>query len=283
MSALGWKQPPSCPLNVKTAPSWRGILPFTHLARQGRMTVTIGRRELLVALGGAAAAGPLAMRAQQAGRGRGGGLLLPYEQGGREAQARDGASRGVVKDWGGSEGRNVEYHYRWAGKDIARLRASAAELVGLRPDVILAPSTIATEALRQATSTIPIVFVNILDPIGSGFVASLARPAGNLTGFATVEPSIGGKWLELLLAIARPTKDVVFLPLSTSFSMPPGGPLTQPSAAVGSFFPALKLPRARVQDIAELDGVIAAQPRPPGNRLIVAPEPFTSNHYQAIT
>src|SRR5262249_61587706 len=229
------------------------------------MTVTIGRRELLVALGGAAAAWPLAMRAQQADRVRRVGLLLPYEQGELEAQARNAAIQGVLKDLGWSEGRNVEYHYRWAGNDIARLRASAAELVGLRPDVILAPSTIATEALRQATSTIPIVFVNILDPIGSGLVASLARPGGNLTGFATVEPSIGGKWLELLLAIAPATKQVAILSSSNSFSVAPGGPLTQTFDAAGSVFPALKLVRAPVQDIAELDGVIAAQARTPGN------------------
>jgi putative ABC transport system substrate-binding protein len=247
-------------------------MPFTRLRR----------RDFITLLGGAAA-WPLTAGAQQGERMRRIGLLLPYEQGDPEAQARNAAIQEALKDLGWSEGRNVEYHFRWASNDIARLRASAAELVGLRPDVILAPSTIATEALRQATGTIPIVFVNILDPIGSGFVASLARPAGNLTGFATVEPSIGGKWLELLLAIAPAIKQVAILSSSTSFSMAPGGPLTQTFDAAGLLFPALKLVRAPVQDIAELDGVIAAQARTPGNGLIVAPEPFTSNHYQAIT
>jgi putative ABC transport system substrate-binding protein len=212
------------------------------------------------------------------------GMLMPYEPADPEARARNAAIRAVLKELGWSDGRNVEYHFRWAGNDDAkRLRALAAELVDLRPDVILAPSTIATEALRQATSVIPIVFVNVLDPVGSGFVASLARPGGNATGFTTVEPSIGGKWLELLIAIAPATEQVAVLFSARSFSMAPGGPLTQTFDAAAARFPALKLVRAPVQDIAELDGVIAAQARVPGNGLIVSTGPFTSIHYQLIT
>jgi putative tryptophan/tyrosine transport system substrate-binding protein len=241
------------------------------------------RREFLTLLGGAAAAWPRAARAQQAERVRRVGVLMPYEAADPEAQARNAAIQGVLRELGWSEGRNVEYHFRWAGNDIARLRASAVELVGLRPDVILAPSTIATEALRQATSAIPIVFVNVLDPVGSGFVASLARPGGNTTGFATVEPSIGGKWLELLIAIAPATKQVAILFSAKSFTMAPAGPLTQTFDATASVFPALKLIRAPVQDSAELDSVIATHGRMPASGLIVAPEPFTSIHYQAIT
>src|SRR5262249_8451377 len=109
------------------------------------------RREFIMLLGGAAAAWPLAARAQQpADQMRRVGMLMPYEAADPEAQARNAAIQRVLRELGWSEGRNVEYHFRWAGNDIARLRASAAELVGLRPDVILAPSTIATEALRQA-------------------------------------------------------------------------------------------------------------------------------------
>jgi putative ABC transport system substrate-binding protein len=241
-----------------------------------------GRREFMALLGGAAA-WPVAARAQQSERMRRVGMLMPYEQADPEAQARNAAIQGVLKELGWSEGRNVEYHFRWAGNDVARLRALAAELVDLRPDVVLAPSTIATEALRQATGVIPIVFVNILDPVGSGFAASLARPGGNATGFATVEPSIGGKWLELLIAIAPATKQVAILSSASSFSMAPGGPLTQTFDAAASVYPALKLTRAPVRDIAELDSVIAAQAQEPANGLIVSPEPFTSIHYQAIT
>jgi putative ABC transport system substrate-binding protein len=241
------------------------------------------RREFITLLGGAAAAWPLAAHAQQGERMRRVGMLMPYEEADPEAQARNAAIREVLKELGWSDGRNVEYHFRWAGNDTARLRASAADLVGLRPDVILAPSTIATEALRQATSAIPIVFVNVLNPVGSGFVASLARPGGNVTGFATVEPSIGGKWLELLIAIAPATKQVAILFSARSFSMAPAGPLAQTFDTAAPVFPALKLIRAPVQDIAELDSVIAAHGGMLGNGLIVAPEPFTSNHYKAIT
>src|SRR5258708_7567151 len=243
----------------------------------------IARRDFLLALAGGAAAWPLAAMAQQGERMRRVGMLMPYEQADPEAQARNAAIREVLKELGWSEGRNVEYHFRWAGNDAARLRTSAADLVGLRPDVILAPSTIATEALRQATSAIPIVFVNVLDPVASGFVASLARPGGNVTGFATVEPSIGGKWLELLIAIAPATKQVAILFSARSFSMAPVGPLAQTFDTAAPVFPALKLIRAPVQDIAELDSVIAAHGGMLGNGLIVAPEPFTSNHYEAIT
>ncbi len=241
----------------------------------------IARRDFVLALAGTAVAWPLAAMAQQGERMRRVGMLMPYEQADPEAQARNAAIREVLKELGWSEGRNVEYHFRWAGNDAARLRTSAADLVGLRPDVILAPSTIATEALRQATSAIPIVFVNVLDPVGSGFVASLARPGGNVTGFATVEPSIGGKWLELLIAIAPATKQVAILFSARSFSMAPVGPLAQTFDTAAPVFPALKLIRAPVQDIAELDSVIAAHGGMLGNGLIVAPEPFTSNHYEA--
>jgi putative tryptophan/tyrosine transport system substrate-binding protein len=247
----------------------------------------VNRREFITLLGGAAATAsvswPPAAQAQRSERVRRVGMLMPYEETDPEAQARVAAILGVLKELGWSEGRNVEYHFRWAANDPGRLRASAAELVALGPDVILAPSTIATVELRQATSTIPVVFVNVLDPVGSGFVASLARPGGNITGFATVEPSIGGKWLELLTAIAPAIKRVAILFSAKSFSMARAGPLAQTFDAAGPVFPALELIRVPVEDVAEMEGAIAAQGRTPDTGLIVLPEPFTSIHYQAIT
>jgi putative tryptophan/tyrosine transport system substrate-binding protein len=247
----------------------------------------VNRREFITLLGGTAAASsvcwPPAAQAQRSERVRRVGMLMPYEETDPEAQARVAAIRSALKELGWAEGRNVEYHFRWAANDAERLRASATELAALAPDLILAPSTIAIIALRQATSTIPIVFVNVLDPVGSGFVASLARPGGNITGFATVEPSIGGKWLELLTAIAPATKRVAILFSARSFSMAPAGPLSNTFDAAGPAFPALELIRAPVQDTAELDGVIAAQGRMPDTGLIVLPEPFTSIHYRTIT
>jgi putative ABC transport system substrate-binding protein len=285
-------QHPSCPASCRASTSYFVAATKTWMAGTSPAMTTrvpsvsgivIRRRAFITLLAGTAVAWPLAAMAQQGERMRRVGMLMPYEQADPEAQARNAAIREVLKELGWSEGRNVEYHFRWAGNDAARLRTSAADLVGLRPDVILAPSTIATEALRQATSAIPIVFVNVLDPVGSGFVASLARPGGNVTGFATVEPSIGGKWLELLIAIAPATKQVAILFSARSFSMAPVGPLAQTFDTAAPVFPALKLIRAPVQDIAELDSVIAAHGGMLGNGLIVAPEPFTSNHYEAIT
>src|SRR5262245_9205523 len=219
-----------------------------HARRRGDR---MNRREFITLAGSAAtaasAAWPLAAQAQRSERLRRIGMLMPYEEADPEARARVAAIQGALKELGWSEGRNVEYHFRWAANDARRLRASAAELVGLGPDVILAPSTIATTALRDATSTVPIVFVNVLDPVGSRFVASLARPGGNITGFATVEPSIGGKWLELLTAIAPATKRVAILFSTNSFSMAPAGPLSNPFDGVAPVFPAHALLWAPVE------------------------------------
>jgi putative ABC transport system substrate-binding protein len=239
----------------------------------------IRRREFITLLG-SAATWPAVARAQQAGRPRRVALLIPYAEVDPGAQARVAAIQEGLNELGWSEGRNLELHFRWTTNSPERLRADAAELAGLGPDVIVAPSTIATAEARRATSTIPIVFVNVLDPIGSGFVASLARPGGNITGFATFEPSIGGKWLELLTELAPGIKRVALL--ATSTSMATAGLLSHTIEATASAFPALKLIRAPVQDIAEMESVIAAHGRTPDTGLIVLPEPFTTIHYKAI-
>src|SRR5262247_2580542 len=160
--------PPS--LNVKTACSWRGIVPFTHLAREGRMTVTIGRRELLAALGGIAAAWPLAVWAQQPRRV---GVLIPlYSQTDREGQASIVAFLDTFQKLGWSDGRNVRVEYRWGAGDAERAKAAAAALAHSAPDAIVVATTPALAELRRLTSTIPIVFIQIGDPVDSGFVAS---------------------------------------------------------------------------------------------------------------
>src|SRR5262249_39154383 len=155
---------------------------FTHPSREGRMTVTIGRRELLVALGGAAAVWPLAARAQQPEQMRRIGVAT-----GTAADDPDGEARlwGVLqglKESGWTEGRNVRIDARWGAGD-ADLRRYAAELIALTPDVILASGNSTVGPLLQVTRTVPIVFALVADPVGSGFVDSLARPGGNATGF----------------------------------------------------------------------------------------------------
>jgi hypothetical protein len=166
------------------------------------MTVTIGRRELLAALGGAAAAWPLAARAQQGERMRRVGVLMGGAGNDPVEQARLAAFLDGLQQLGWTDGRNVRIDTRWPAGDADRYRAYAAELVGLAPDVILASASASVAALQQASRRAPIVFANVIDPVGAGFVASLAQPGGSATGFTASEYGISGKWLELLKEIA---------------------------------------------------------------------------------
>src|SRR5262249_49984558 len=172
------------------ARSWRGIV-ATHLAREGCMTVTIGRRELLVALGGAAATWPLAARAQQGERVRRIGLLMGVADD-REGQARVTALRQGLQELGWTDG-NIPNATRFGGGDAGRIRSHAAELVALAPDLVIGNTTPVIRALRQATSFIPIVMAGVNDPVEQGFVSSLAHPGGNITGFSFVDFQMVGK------------------------------------------------------------------------------------------
>jgi ABC-type uncharacterized transport system substrate-binding protein len=165
------------------------------------MPVTIRRREFIAALGGAAA-WPLAALAQQGVPVRRIGVLMAYAEGDPEAQARIGAVRQGLRELGWTEGHNIQIETRWGTGDPDRAQTSTTELVSLAPDVIVAHGTPALGASHRATRTIPVVFVSVIDPVGAGYVQSLAVPGGNITGFSTFEPEIGGKWLELLKEIA---------------------------------------------------------------------------------
>ena len=162
----------------------------------------IPRREFITLLGGAAASWPLAVRAQQGDRIRRIGVLLTGDETDPETKARLSAFTRALADLGWTDGRNARMDFRWGGDDINRIRALAQELVGLQPDIILTSSTAATVAVQRETQTIPIVFGNAADPVASGLVTRLHRPSGNTTGFAVVEATLGGKWLELLSEIA---------------------------------------------------------------------------------
>src|SRR5262249_29756097 len=186
----------------KTTRSCRGIVPFTHLAREGRMTVTIGRRELLAALGGAAAAWPLAARAQQP--------ALPVIGIINNAAIWDHFRQGL-RDLGYIEGRNIAIEYRSAEERPDSLIAAATELARLPVDVMVTYGSTATQAAKQATTTIPIVMTGIGDPVRVGFVASLARPGGNITGNTILGPQIGAKRLQLLKLAVPTMSRVAFL------------------------------------------------------------------------
>jgi putative ABC transport system substrate-binding protein len=158
------------------------------------------RREVIRLLGGAAVALPLAARAQQDGRMRRVGVLAPFAADDEEGQRRIAAFLKELQQFGWVEGRNIQIVYRWGAADAERIRTSKAELLGVA-DVILSQGSSITSALQQATNTVPVVFVNVADPVGAGFVNTLARPGGNITGFMNFEYGFSGKWLELLKEI----------------------------------------------------------------------------------
>jgi ABC-type uncharacterized transport system substrate-binding protein len=169
------------------------------------------RRELITLLGGAVIAWPLAARAQQTERARRIGVLMTQAANDPEGQARVAAFLQGLRELGWIEGRNVRLDYRWGGGDIDRVRRDAAELVALTPDVILAVGGQVMGPLREATRTIPLVFTQTADPVGAGFVASLARPGGNATGFTNFEYGVSGKWLEVLREVVPGITRAAFL------------------------------------------------------------------------
>src|SRR5262245_56971318 len=166
------------------------------------------RRQFISLIAGAAAM-PLAAHAQQGGRARLVGILLSQVEGNQEAKDRV-ATREALKNFGWVEGRDVRFELRYAGGSADRMRAEAVELIKLRPDVIVASATASLAALQKTTTTIPIVSTQVTDPVGAGFVTSLARPCGNITGFTQHDFSIGVKWLELLKELAPSTAGVLW-------------------------------------------------------------------------
>jgi len=157
------------------------------------------KRRKFITLAGGMAVWPLALRAQQSGQMRRIGVLIPLAKDNSEAQARITAFLQAIQRLGWTEGRNLHIEYRWGSDDLQK---AATELVALSPDVIFATNTPAVSALQQATRSLPIVFTNVGDPVGGGFVASLAKPGGNITGFTVYDYSFGAKWVELLKEIA---------------------------------------------------------------------------------
>jgi putative ABC transport system substrate-binding protein len=231
------------------------------------------RREFITLLGGAAA-WPLAARAQQGDRVRRIGVLVPYDENDPEPKRRVSAFTQALAGLGWTDGRNVGMDLRWAGADSNRIRALAQELVGLQPDIILAASTPATVALQRETRTIPIVFANVSDPVASGIIERLDRPSGNITGFADLEASLGGKWLELLSEIAPGLKRAAIM-------------FNPDTAPVASFMPSLETAArslkvvpiiAPVHSDVEIETAIVALGREPGGGLVVMPDAFALAH-----
>jgi putative ABC transport system substrate-binding protein len=237
------------------------------------------RRDFITLIGGATA-WPLAARAQQLDVVRRIGVLTGFAESDREGQAFVAAFREGLQKLGWVEGRNIRIDYRWAALDTDLMQRFAKELVALQPDLILTQSTPAAAAMLQQTHTIPIVFAIVADPIGSGFVASFPQPGGNITGFVTMEPTMAGKWLELLKEIAPRVARVAMLfnPATAPYAEYWLNPF---KAAAASF--AVQAIVAPVHDKSELESVVVAQAREPNGGLIVMPDTFTTGHRSEIT
>jgi putative tryptophan/tyrosine transport system substrate-binding protein len=240
----------------------------------------VHRRDFLKFIAGSAASWPLAASAQQAGRTRRIGVLMAHAENDPEFRTYVSAFREGLEKFGWKDGRNVHIDFRWGALDDAEARQRAAkELIELQPEIILTQNTPPTASMLQQTRTIPIVFVIVADPVGSGFVQNLARPGGNATGFTIMEPTITGKWLELLKEIAPRSKRAAFLfnPATTPFANIYLNPFKAAAASLG-----LEAIVATVHDRAEFDAVIAVQPREPNGGLIVMPDGFMNVHRAEI-
>ena len=237
------------------------------------------RREFITLLGSTAVAWPLAARAQQPEMRRI-GVLMGYAESDRQGQANVAAFRMGLQKLGWTEGRNVAIEYRWAAAEADLVQQFAKELVALQPDLILTQNTPITAAVLQQTRTIPIIFANVSDPVGSGFVAGLPRPGGNVTGLIDIDASMAGKWLGLLKEVAPRVARVAFLfnPATAPFAEYYVTPF---KAAAASF--AVEAIAAPVRDTSELESVVAGHAREPDGGLIVMPEAFMNVHRAEVT
>jgi putative ABC transport system substrate-binding protein len=236
------------------------------------------RRKFITLLGGGAVAWPLSARGQQGERVRRIGLLMGTADD-REGQARVTALKQGLQELGWTDGRNIQIETRFGGADAARIRAHAAELVALPPDVIVGQTTPVIRALRQATSSIPIIMAAVNDPIEQGFVSSLAHPGGNITGFTFIDFEMVGKWLEMLKE-AAPGVSRAALMFNSDRSPHYYVYLRSFEAVPRSI--AVEVTAAPVRDTAEAEEAIAKLGREPGGGLIVPPDAFTIVHDQLL-
>src|SRR6516162_1036756 len=233
------------------------------------------RREFIAGLG-STVAWPMVALAQQGERVRRIGVLIPFDENSAISSSQPSDPRRkayaselthALADLGWADGRNVRMDFRWGGSDTNRLRALAQELIGLQPDIIVTVGTPATAVVQQETRTIPIVFTGVGDPVASGIVARLDRPSGNITGFAILEATIGGKWLELLSEIAPGLKRAAIM-----FN-PDGALVSAYMVSLETAARSLKVVpiTAPVHSDVEIETAIIALGREPGGGLVVMP------------
>jgi putative ABC transport system substrate-binding protein len=238
----------------------------------------MNRRELM-RLAGAAAVLPRAARAQQSGRVRRIGVLQSLAETDVEAQAWDTAFRKRLDELGWIDGRAVRIDYRWGAGNVERMQLFAKELVRLEPDVLLSVSTPATAALQQQTRMIPIVFAVVSDPVGSGFVASLAKPGGNITGFIDIEGSLSGKWLQLLREVAPRVSRVAFMfnPQTAPFARYYLDTFLSSASAMG-----IEPVEAAVRGVYDVEEIMTVLGRDAGAGVIIMPDTAMLVHRDLI-
>ncbi|MGC1562435.1 MAG: ABC transporter substrate-binding protein [Bradyrhizobium sp.] len=234
------------------------------------------RRAFITLIGGAAFAWPLAARAQQPQRVRRIGVLMAHAETDPEYRDYLAAFREELHKLGWTEGRNIQIDTRWGALDDAKVRQqSANELIALQPDLIITQNTPPTATMLKQTRTVPVIFVIVADPVGSGFVSNLARPGGNATGFMIMEPTIASKWLELLKEIAPRINRVAFLfnPATTPYNDIYLKPFKAAALSLR-----VEPTAASVHDLSELEAVFAAQAGWPNSGVIIMPDGFMNVH-----
>jgi len=240
----------------------------------------VKRREFITLLAGASVAWPLAARAQQPERVRRIGVLMNLASDDAEGQARLAAFHQGLQQLGWTVGRNVQIDYRWGAGNADYIRKFAAELVALAPDVILTTGAVALGPLQQVSRTVPIVFVNVTDPVGGGFVASLGRPGGNATGFTSIEYGMSGKWLELLKEIApRVTRAAIIRDPTFASGI---GQLGAIQSVAPSFGVEVSPIGVDVRDVSGIERAITAFARSPNGGLIVTTNASAAVHRDLI-
>jgi putative ABC transport system substrate-binding protein len=230
------------------------------------------RRQFFTVIGGATIASSLGAHAQQGSRARRIAVLMGLSPNDKEAQLRVKAFESAWPELGWIEGRNIHVEYRWASGDTALMRSHASELVASSPEVILAEGTSVLAALREATRSIPIVFLGVSDPEGAGVVANLARPGGNITGFANFEPAMGGKWLQTLKEIAPQLTRIAVI------RNPAALVRLRQSIEIEAASTGIEAVDCGVRDAAEINAAIGVFAGHPTTGLIVLPDPIVAAH-----
>lgn len=238
------------------------------------------RRQFVAGLGSTLTAvlWPPRLHAQQAGRLRRVWVLMLYGESDREGQLRATAFREGLESRGWTSGRNIEVGYRWGTLDANWISAVTSELKDFQPDIIVVNTSSGLRAIQGMASATPIVFVGVSEPVAQGFVASLARPGGNITGFSNLEPTVGAKWFDLLKEAAPTVGRIAFMYNPGN----PGSSITLSSTQIAAGKAGVELFDAPVSDLPAIEAVLAKLAREPGGALILPPDPFVISHRKRI-